>query len=98
MVIVAVSYVVQKFSDNWDQVWVGANIATMSAAGPYGIIHDSALAVKGERIAWLWTAEQRRQPAQARGASAREVHGQRIAPGLIDCHAHLVYCGNRVAR
>src|SRR5258708_18580236 len=97
MVIVAVSYVVQKFSDNWDQVWVGANIATMSAAGPYGSIHDAALAVKGERIAWLGTAEEGRERAQAQGASIHDVQGQWITPGLIDCHTHLVYGGNRVA-
>src|SRR5258708_39423382 len=97
MVIVAVSYVVQKVSDNWDQVWVGANIATMSAAGPYGSIHDAALAVKGERIAWLGTAAEGRLRAQAQGASINEVRGQWITPGLIDCHTRLVYGGNRVA-
>jgi imidazolonepropionase len=93
----AVSYGVQKFSDNWDQVWVGANIATMSAAGPYGSIHDAALAVIGERIAWMGTAEEGRQRAQAQGASINDVRGQWITPGLIDCHTHLVYGGNRVA-
>src|SRR5258707_7279772 len=68
----------------------------MSAAGSYGIIHDAALAVKGERIAWLGTAEEGRQRAQAQGASANDVQGQWITPGLIDCHTHLVYGGNRV--
>jgi imidazolonepropionase len=93
----AVSYVVPKFSDNWDQVWLGANLATMTGAGAYGSMLDAALAVKGERIAWLGTAEEGRQRAQAQGASIHDVRGQWITPGLIDCHTHLVYGGNRVA-
>jgi imidazolonepropionase len=88
---------VPKFSDNWDQVWVGANIATMAGTGAYGGVHDAALAVKGERIAWLGTAEEGRQRARAQGASIHNVEGQWITPGLIDCHTHLVYGGNRVA-
>ncbi|MEO7205488.1 MAG: imidazolonepropionase, partial [Steroidobacteraceae bacterium] len=93
----AVSYGVPKFSDNWDQVWLGANIATMAGSAPYGIIQNAALAVKGERIAWLGSAEEGRQRAQAQGASLHDVRGQWITPGLIDCHTHLVYGGNRVA-
>jgi imidazolonepropionase len=90
---------VLKIPDNdWDQVWIGANVATMAGAGAYGSIEDAALAVKGERIAWLGTAEEgRRRAVQARGASLHEVRGQWITPGLIDCHTHLVYGGDRVA-
>jgi imidazolonepropionase len=92
---------VPKISDDWDQVWVGANIATMAGAGAggraYGSIQDAALAVKGERIAWLGTAEEGRQRAQTQGVPIHEVRGQWITPGLIDCHTHLVYGGNRVA-
>jgi imidazolonepropionase len=78
-------------------VWLGANIATMAGAGAYGSIEDAALAVKGERIAWLGTAEEGRRLAQGQGAPMHEVRGQWITPGLIDCHTHLVYGGNRVA-
>jgi imidazolonepropionase len=75
---------------------VGANIATMAGAGPYGSILDAALAVRGERIAWLGTAEEGRQRAQAQGTPIHDVRGKWITPGLIDCHTHLVYGGNRV--
>jgi imidazolonepropionase len=88
---------VPKISDNWDQVWVGANIATMAGAGPYGSIQHAALAIKGERIAWLGTAEEGRRRAQAQGTPMHDARDQWITPGLIDCHTHLVYGGNRVA-
>src|SRR4029077_3924086 len=77
--------------------WAGAEIATMAGAEPYGALHDAALAVKGERIAWIGAADQARNLARAHGVPVHEVHGQWITPGLIDCHTHLVYGGNRVA-
>ncbi len=93
----AVSYGVDKFSDNeWDQVWAGANIATMTGAGPYGLIHDAAIAVKGERIAWIGAAAEGRRLANSQGLPVNEAGGQWITPGLIDSHTHLVYGGNRV--
>jgi imidazolonepropionase len=94
----AVSYDVLKTSDNdWDQVWIGANIATMAGARPYGSTENAALAVKGERIAWLGATADARRLAQAQGISIHDADGMWITPGLIDCHTHLVYGGNRVA-
>ncbi|MEA3173853.1 MAG: imidazolonepropionase [Gammaproteobacteria bacterium] len=81
----------------WDQVWVGANIATMAEAATYGALPDAAIAVKGERIAWLGSSAQGRRLAEAQGLQAQDAQGAWITPGLIDCHTHLVYGGNRVA-
>ena len=76
---------------------MGANIATMAGSAPYGSMPDAALAVTGERISWLGTADEGRQRALAQGTTIHDVRGQWITPGLIDCHTHLVYGGNRVA-
>jgi imidazolonepropionase len=93
----AVSYVVPNFSDNeWDQVWVGAHVATMAGAAAYGSIHDAALALTGERIAWIGSAAEGRRRALAQHVTVREAEGLWITPGLIDCHTHLVYGGNRI--
>jgi imidazolonepropionase len=89
---------VYKSKDNdWDQVWSGANIATMVGSAPYGSIDNAALAIKGERIAWIGAAAEGQRQAQARGMPVRDAAGLWITPGLIDCHTHLVYGGNRVA-
>jgi len=69
----------------------------MAGGGAYGSMQDAALAIKGERIVWLGTAEEGRERAQAQDATIHDVRGQWITPGLIDCHTHLVYGGNRVA-
>jgi imidazolonepropionase len=89
---------VLKSADNdWDQVWIGANIATMAGTQPYGSLDNGAVAVKGERIAWLGDAAEGRRRARAQDISIHDAEGMWITPGLIDCHTHLVYGGNRVA-
>jgi imidazolonepropionase len=81
----------------WDQIWTGANIATMVAgADAYGNLKNAALAVKGERIAWIGPAAEGALKAAALGVPVEDVRGLWMTPGLIDCHTHLVYGGNRV--
>ena len=81
----------------WDRVWIGASIASMVAgAEPYGKLNSDALAVKGERIAWIGPAAEGRRRAAAQDIPVEDCRGLWMTPGLIDCHTHLVYGGNRV--
>jgi imidazolonepropionase len=80
----------------WDDLWTGAHLATMAAGEvPYGAVEQGALAVQDGRIAWAGPA------ADLPGAPeslARRLHDAAeawITPGLIDCHTHLVYGGDR---
>jgi imidazolonepropionase len=84
-------------SSEWDRVWVGANMATMVAGTyPYGNLTDAALAVKGERIAWIGSASEALARATSQRIPVHRCEGQWMTPGLIDCHTHLVYGGDRV--
>jgi imidazolonepropionase len=89
---------VRNTSDTeWDQIWIGAHIATMVAGTePYGNIKNAALAVKGERIAWIGAAAEGKARAAAQRLAVHDAHGLWMTPGLIDCHSHLVYGGHRV--
>jgi imidazolonepropionase len=70
----------------------------MVAGGePYGNLADAALAVRGDRIAWLGPAAEAAAQAAADGVPVKDCRGLWMTPGLIDCHTHLVYGGNRVA-
>jgi len=90
--------VAQTLEQPWDRVWIGANLATMvTGEEPYGAIRDAAIAVRGERIAWVGAAEVAAKRAAEQGIPRVDVPGTWITPGLIDCHTHLVYGGNRVA-
>jgi imidazolonepropionase len=68
----------------------------MASAEPgLGIVEDGAIGTIDGRIAFVGPAA-----ALPAGASAREtirLDGQWITPGLIDCHTHIVYAGNRAA-
>jgi imidazolonepropionase len=89
--------VTKASGDGWDRIWIGANIATMVAgAEPYGNIKNAALAVKGGRIAWIGSAAEGVARAAAQGVPVEDAQGLWMTPGLIDCHTHLVYGGNRV--
>jgi imidazolonepropionase len=80
----------------WEHLIINANLATMAEDGEaYGAILDGALAIHDQAIAWLGPmADLPDAPSEC----AKEVYsatGQWITPGLIDCHTHLIFAGNR---
>ena len=78
----------------WDRVWVGADLATMDEAGGIGHVSDAALAIRGGRIAWVGTREQLQAIAWS-APVVTDARGLWITPGLVECHTHLVYAGDR---
>jgi len=75
---------------------VGASIATMTAgAEAYGKSAADAVRRKtAHRVARV--GRRGRREAAAQHIPVEECAGLWITPGLIDCHTHLVYAGNRV--
>ena len=81
---------------DWDRVFVGGDLATMRpGSDAYGAMTDAALAIKGDRIAWIGPALEARRRIASDGLPFFDASGLWITPGLIDCHTHLVYAGNR---
>ena len=68
----------------------------VAGAEPYGNLKNAGLAVKGERIAWIGSAAEAKARAVAQNVPIEDARGLWMTPGLIDCHTHLVYGGNRV--
>jgi len=79
----------------WDLLLTGAALATFEGAQPYGLIEDGAIAVAGGRIAWIGPRAQLPADALQRAAHVEELDGALVTPGLIDCHTHLVFGGDR---
>ncbi len=73
-------------------ILTGANIATLQAGTPYGLIADGAMILSGGHIDWVGPRDQ--MPA-APGHDTQDLGGRLITPALIDCHTHLVHGGNR---
>lgn len=71
-----------------------ATLATLCQTGaPYGLIEQGAVALAGGKIAWAGPVGE--VPAQYRDLDSHDMQGRLITPGLIDCHTHLVFGGNR---
>jgi len=74
-------------------VLTGAKLATMEPGAPYGLIEDGAVAVDGDRIAWCGPADA--LPDSYSEWAAEDLGGRLVTPGLIDCHTHTVFGGDR---
>lgn len=76
-----------------DRVWRGARLATMAAGQPgLGIVENGVIAARDGRIAYAGS------DADAPALDAAETidcGGRWITPGLVDCHTHIVFGGNR---
>lgn len=75
-------------------VLTGARLATMARADtPYGLIEDGAVAVSDGRIVWAGPRE--KLSADNFPWKHVDLGGRLVTPGLIDCHTHIVFGGNR---
>jgi imidazolonepropionase len=73
-------------------LFIHAHLATMSGISGYGLVEDAAMLVDGERIAWVKPMQQAEMVSTA---EVIDCQGRLVTPGLIDCHTHLVYGGDR---
>jgi imidazolonepropionase len=69
-------------------------LASMAAGGaPYGLVEDAAVAIEAGRIAWAGARAD--LPSHHAGWPVEDMGGRLVTPGLIDCHTHIVFGGNR---
>lgn len=75
-------------------IFINANIATMAnTSDDYGVIEHAALVVEGGKVAWLGAMSDLMEKLDE--AIVVDCQGKWLTPGLIDCHTHIVYGGNR---
>lgn len=78
----------------WDRLWVDVNVATMTDAS-LGVIEAGAVASADERIAWVGPEAEIGERRRETAAEVIRCGGAWLTPGLIDCHTHIVYGGDR---
>ena len=72
-------------------LWRNARLATCDAAMTR--LERGALLTRGPHIEWV--GPERDLPGEYRPEEAHDLGGAWVTPGLIDCHTHLVFAGNR---
>lgn len=79
-----------------DSIWVNVQLATMAHQGSYGIIEHGAVAITDGRIVWIGEASKLSSSLKKSATVIYNGEGRWMTPGLIDCHTHLIYAGNRI--
>ncbi|MFC5569874.1 imidazolonepropionase [Lysobacter yangpyeongensis] len=78
----------------FDGLILGASLATLDAASGYGEVNDGALAWRDGVLAFVGPRSQLPDDARALAREVIDADGW-ITPGLVDCHTHLVFAGDR---
>ena len=73
-------------------LFINATLACVDTDSGYGLRENAALLVDGDNIAWRGPMA---ECPPADGAEVYDCKQRLLTPGLIDCHTHLVYGGDR---
>lgn len=77
-----------------ERLLTNARLATMvPGSTPYGLVEDAALVINCDAIAWLGASAD--LPEEHQGYPSEDLEGRLVTPGLIDCHTHVVFGGDR---
>ncbi len=78
----------------WDRLLIDCHVATMVAApgDPLGIVTNGAIGIQDGKVVRVG---KRTELAGFKAAEVVALGGAWVTPGLIDCHTHLVFGGNR---
>ncbi|MDE2975838.1 MAG: imidazolonepropionase [Gemmatimonadota bacterium] len=78
----------------WERLWTDVHLATMTDPS-MGIVPGGAIAASGDRIAWVGRAADLPAEPERLAGDVIRCGGAWLTPGLIDCHTHIVYGGDR---
>jgi imidazolonepropionase len=79
----------------WDLLITNASLATFAGETGYGFITDAAIACKDGKIVWIGSMQELPDTSTPIAHEMHDVDGALVTPGLIDCHTHLVFGGER---
>jgi imidazolonepropionase len=79
----------------WDRLLLNATLATFVGDTPYGLIVHGAIALHHGRIAWIGGMDALPDAPSMLADVVESLDGALVTPGLIDCHTHLVFGGDR---
>jgi imidazolonepropionase len=81
--------------ERWGHLLLDCTLATLAGNAGYGLIEHAALAWCGDKFAFAGPMDALPGAPAELARKVESVHGALVTPGLIDCHTHLVFGGNR---
>ncbi|KRG68190.1 imidazolonepropionase [Pseudoxanthomonas dokdonensis] len=79
----------------FDGLIVGAQLVTLDGEHGYAIIEDAALGWRDGQLAHVGPRSQLNGAPEAVASEVIDAEGRWLTPGLIDCHTHVVFAGDR---
>jgi len=81
----------------WDILLLDCQAATMVSRAPYGAIRDAAIGIAEGCLVFVGPRHVLPGKPEDCARTVVRLGGAWVTPGLIDCHTHLVFAGNRAA-
>jgi imidazolonepropionase len=79
----------------WNHLLLDATLATFTGDAPYGLIDRGAIALHQGQIAWIGPQDALPGTPETLATHVDTLDGALVTPGLVDCHTHLVFGGER---
>ena len=79
----------------WDGLLVNARLVTLAGDAGYGVIEDGALGWHDGMLVFAGHRTDLPAPPASLADELVDAQGEWITPGLIDCHTHVVFGGDR---
>jgi len=79
----------------WDHLLLDCTLATLAGGEGYGLVENAAIGWRDGTIAFAGPMSGLPGSPETLSARVESVHGALVTPGLIDCHTHLVFAGDR---
>ncbi len=76
-------------------LWRNARLATLASDAGWGLVEDGALLVRGDSLVWVGALADLPADLRLQVAGEHDLGGALVTPGLVDCHTHLIYGGQR---
>lgn len=84
--------------NRFDSLWIDVHLATMTNNGSaYGALRNAAIGVTDGKISWIGKSSDVTNDSKKNSKVVYDGAGRWITPGLIDCHTHLIFGGNRIS-
>ncbi|MBS0431449.1 MAG: imidazolonepropionase [Proteobacteria bacterium] len=82
-------------NDRWDHLLLDCTLATLAGDHGYGLIGHGALGWQDGEIRFAGSINDLPDKPDVLASQVESIGGALVTPGLVDCHTHLVFAGER---